>query len=323
MNELSLYIQCMDECNIVADTEDITTAQECRRKFAVAGGKLQCDEASGCVTPPACASETSDDAKCFLSCDAKCVIEIADDADENNECAQMCSSECGRLLEVGVKSDDEGEAGEAEEGDKESGEVQAFTESDVAQCVKLCSVASECLAKDQMYEFNAGALAQGPRVVLAGLASPVDDADWQFASSKERARILEALSDPDSSEAADYERYIRGLQALDRAGPGGGMGLPDGMSMSDLLSAMGVEGGEGLDEGDIMGMLEQMMGGMGGMMGGDEYGGMYGGDAFGTDEYGSGDMYASMMGGMGGMMGGMGGGPGDYDDVEEEADDSE
>jgi hypothetical protein len=310
----------MDECNIIADTEDITAAQECRRKFVDEGGKLSCDETAGCYTPPACASETSDDAKCFLSCDAKCALEITDETDENNECAQMCTSECGRLLEVGAKSDDENEADKAEDGDR-SAEVDTFTESDVAQCVKLCSVASECLAKDQMYEFNAGALSQGPRVVLAGagLASPVDDADWQFATSKERARILEALSDPDSSEAADYERYIHGLHALDRAGPGGGMDLPDGMSMSDLLSAMGMEGGEGLDEGDIMGMLEQMMGGMGGMMGGDEYGGMYGGDAFGMDEYGSGDMYASMMGGMGGM----GGGSGDYEDAEEEADDFE
>lgn len=309
----------MDECNIIADAEDITSAQECRRKFVEEGGVLVCAEATGCVTPTACAAETSTDAQCFLTCDAACASEVANEAaDEDNECAHMCASECGRLLELRTASE-EGEDG-AEEGE------QAFTASDVAQCVQLCSVASECLAKDQMYEFNAESLARSPRLVLAGaeLANPVDETDWQFASSAARKRIVEALQEPESPEAAAYEKYIGGLHALDGRGRrgGGGIGLPEGMSASDLLSAMGMEGAEGLEglgEADLMAMLEQMMGGggMGGVMGGgDEYGGMYGGD-----EYGSGDPYESMLGGMGGM-GGMGGGESEYE-VEEEADDFE
>ena len=41
----------MDECNVIADAEDITRAQECRREFVEGGGALTCEAVTGCATP--------------------------------------------------------------------------------------------------------------------------------------------------------------------------------------------------------------------------------------------------------------------------------
>ena len=215
-----------------------------------------------------------------------------------------------------------------------SASLQGFTASEVKSCVQLCSVASDCLPLDSIFTFDAETSHVATTAVPsmrweAVRGSSEAGPEWRYSETEERVRLVSALEDRDSPEAAMYEGFIDALKSLD--GRGGGMemfgdgGLPDGMTARDLMRMLGVDealGGdealEGVGEEQLMAMLQEMMGGMGGM--GDMMGG-YG------DEYGGGGGYGMGYGGGYGGGGYSGGGYAEdesgYDAEVEEEDDFE
>jgi len=304
----------MDECNILAGGEEINAAQACRRRYVADGGALSCDvETGACVTPQTCVDATSDDAQCFLTCQDECAVGFASDYDGQGECGAMCATECGRLLEAKgegkVEGDGEGDGENAAAAAAAAAGSSAWTEEDVAECVMLCNVASECPAVNQAYEFDART--NRAALVTVTAAKAEEDEDWHVEGSAARERVAEGLSSADSPEAVRYEEFIEALQA-GRGGPGGGDDgfLPEGMSVADLMSAMGIdaEGVGGMGEAEVMALLHQMMGG-----GGGGYGGGYG-------DYGGGEGYGMGYGGSAPYGGVSYSGAGGYEEAEVEDD---
>jgi len=266
---------CMEKCDV--DPDQIIQSQACRRKFVDDGGVLECSD-HGCITPSECL--TSEGSQCFFSCENECHESHEVNDLSQSECSHMCTSECGRLL------DDENDSEAEEEG---------LSAQDVAECIKLCSIGSDCPGRDQIFEYDAAeSVGHVVKSHESGASEVVVGEEWAYSGSPERESIAAALEDPESEEAQRYGLFIERLQEID----GFGDSLPGGMSPAELLASLGVEDG-GLDdmsEEDMMQIIQQMM--TGGMGGGydDEYGSyggmedMYGG-MIGEYEDDSGDVY--------------------------------
>jgi hypothetical protein len=268
--------RCFEECGIQLDAK-IGEAQQCRRQYVVDGQYTNCSPESIECTFPKCDDSSSDGAHCFLSCERECSHEFLTQYPDTDVCFDRCSSNCEKLISHNGIAD-------AEIGQSEEGGLESWSQKEVEECQKFCSISNSCLAKDEIYEFNTQS--GNAEIVYMGSDSTLKNDNWQYASSSERSRLVLALEETESEESLKYQKYQAVVGSSDEEAP---------YSAADLLSALGIGGDEmgDITEAEMMQLIEQMM--MGGMMYGEDpyggYGGGYGG--YGADMYGGGADYGS------------------------------
>ena len=232
----------------------------------------ECIDAGECSTPVPCKEPADYLTSCFLECEADCETSLAWNT---QGCVEICDESCQAVSPQGTVKIT------TEDGSEDESEGQM----DLAECVKLCSIASECPAFDETFQFDVRQEStqrvpdKTKELQVGGLS---EAEQWNVRGSAERARIEEALQDTESAEAKTFTAFIRKLQGV----PEDGEDFDDQDLMSFFQGLDPEELGEHGSEEEILRMMQELM--SGGMMG---YGDSYTDDEMGDSDYQGGYMY--------------------------------
>ena len=254
--------RCVEQCSIAPGDEAadaVAYAQECLRPSFVRGTLIipRVDDENSAE----CESNITDDADCFIDCEANCADEYRGELESSSECIGVCASECQNLLdggeEEGVQVVEVEEEGDEQTNGEEEPPKKVDAAEDHALCSKLCSVIS-CPAANafHVYDTRTGSTnvveisaadlkarhpSLAPELFFDGATNESGEVaikEWLKHGSDERTRIAAAMEDPESVEFLEYRRFVDKMQQQQMGEYGGGGFMDEGM-LAEMLGQMG------------------------------------------------------------------------------------